>query len=1208
MSDPSSDTIVLNLFAATLSPPPVNSPSPESRLTAIELKSGFLPSVFRIATTTPVSNPVSLVAAIYLKNLIRREWQHTVPPTANQKIPKFHSSLPEQDRAFVRDNIVPAMAAVDPKIRAQLAEALKRIVSADFPLRFPQLMPVIVSALHANHVQSVEAGLIALRGLAKVYEFKGASLASRLVEGDALLAADPRGPDAPVDLQFLHDHPRAGLNFIVDKTFPTMLHIMRVLERTIDSRTQATSGDGHVQVEGLSGDKPFDMQKFICKIFWSVTQYDLPKLMADDMEGAFSDWMTVLLTAMRRPVTPPACAHGARFVEDDFRRMPQWKVKQWAGHIVYRLFQRYSNPTRLNQSLRRILDVDLMIKFGDFFRRKFAAPFTTAMLDVLCTDRRYTSPRVANLALLYVESAVSPGITYRVIKPRLAQLVTEIIFPYLCISDGDLSLWEEDPTEYVRKTYDVLEDFNTPRAAACSLLYILSKLRRSVVVAPLLAFLTQILDRYAESEQQLEHGAYVDLQSQEAHRIMTTQKDGALLAIGTIRETLLAGDPEANYLRALLSTYVIEEFESRVPFLRARACWLYGQLAASRSVPIDVVLPGLKGVQKCLGDTEFPVRVRAAVDIRHFLQNRVAAERVAINLGDLLTLLFTLLDDIDNTDIVATIDQVVVGFSDEVAPFARPLCERLVTTFTRAVSAGQCDDEAGYAAAQCLQAMESIVTAVAQSGVSNKLQLFAEMEQIIADVFENMFEEERIEHFEQSLELLALFVYHSAEERGAYIRACQEAAVEPQESLICPTYTSGSQSAAVELKLCPQLRQAMQDDIMSGGGVISPYLWSMFPRAMHAFHEWASDYSYHYLHVVDSYLSKSPRMFFSPRKCEAPYVQLLLGMISRLWDDSSLEEDDFAVQGSRVCGLLLQHCRNIEGSSVEREVGVLTELVVLRLRANSRSSRAVSSLIVSLAHLTYVSPMTTIAVIDKSLGCTEEVFSLWMSMVHQDNLERDYDRKASAIALSAILGSDWNQLPTVLRQSIPQILITVVQLLESLAKSAEKRRRRIVVESDSRYRTYPGSGMGVYGDEISSSSDVDAVSSAEIPVAEDVGRQLAQRSMDINEMESFPSNGDMDETRDEEDDASEDADYRDVGTDEFGEWYDDAEVGENSMFCILQEIDELLYFDSVVSKLSPMASQQLTKALASEETQRIQGALHRAAELRTVLVNGVAKV
>lgn len=1094
------------------------------------------------------------------------------------------------------------MATVDLKVRAQLAETLRRIAAVDFPAHFPQFMPLTMAALHSNQPTAVEAGLHALRVLAKVYEFKGAALTANPLyyAEDVLNVTKFRSADNNTSshLQFLHDHPRAALNFIVSNTFPSLLGILKELEQTIEKQTYDVNGVNHTRAH--------DMQKTITKIFWSFTQYDLPLLFAHDLQGAFTDWMNTFLAILRRHVKPPTHFNGAHLSDDDFRKMPEWKVKQWISHTAYRLFQQYCNPNYPSKSIMRILDHETIIKFGDFFLYNFAAPFTEVMLESLSADRRYISPRVANLALLYLEHAISFGITYQVIKPKLAHLITDVIFPYLCISESDLALWAEDPVEYVRKTYDLLEDFNTPRAAACSLLQVLSKSCGSVVTMPLLSFLRQIMDRYAESRRQLTRERGNDFQAQETHNMLAVQKDGALLALGTVHEALVSSDQDTDYLHTVLSSYVVEEFDSEVPFLRARVCWLYGILIASENIAIDTVPSGLEGVQKCLRDKEFPVRFRAAVDIRHFLQNDEAANRIAPRLSELLMLLFSLLNDVDNTDIVATIDQVVMSFSNHITPFARDLCTRLVGTFSRAVSAEQSDGEAGFTATQCLQAVESVVWSVTQSSVQNKILVLADIEYSITEIFDHMFEEDKIEHFEESLELLAFFVHHSAVVRGLHWKYCMQVGVDHQKAFLSLIGSANGLSAAEVLTIKSVTTQAIQNDVASGGGIISLYLWSLFPKAMHAFHEWASDYSFHYLQLVDSFLSKAPRVFLCSQEDEETYIQMLLGMVARLWDDSFLDDDESAVQGSRVCALLLRYCGNLDGVSIDREVGILTELVVRPLRSKSRSLRAVSSLLTALAYLIYVSPVTTLSVIDRTAaGCVEEIFSIWISMIRQNQLEQNYDRKMSAIALSTILGSDWSQLPTALQRSIPQILVDVVQLLESLVKSAGSKRCRIAIGSGHSQVHGCVNDMGTCDGDFSSSSDSTLDTSPKVSLTESKNTKSSNEI--TNEILSRWYSDKMDGVVDTSGHVSNKAEHQ-VEHEDFEEVDEENEDGENARCYALQDVHELLYFERVVSQLSPVASRELMKALASDDTQRIQCTLHRAAELRTVMVNNVARV
>ena len=82
-----------------------------------------------------------------------------------------------------------------------------------------------------------------------------------------------------------------------------------------------------------------------------------------------------------------------------------------------------------------------------------------------------TSRHVLPLSLRYKATYVY------VLKPRLETLFTEIIYPPLCFSKADAELWEEDPNEFVRRSFDFVADFFLPRTAAQRLLKTLAEKR-----------------------------------------------------------------------------------------------------------------------------------------------------------------------------------------------------------------------------------------------------------------------------------------------------------------------------------------------------------------------------------------------------------------------------------------------------------------------------------------------------------------------------------------------------------------------------------------------------------------------------------------------------------------------------------------------------------------------------------------------------------
>jgi hypothetical protein len=55
--------------------------------------------------------------------------------------------VPEQDKAAVRENIIESMARAPPIVRNQLGECLRSLVHADFPERWPGLLPTLLHNL-----------------------------------------------------------------------------------------------------------------------------------------------------------------------------------------------------------------------------------------------------------------------------------------------------------------------------------------------------------------------------------------------------------------------------------------------------------------------------------------------------------------------------------------------------------------------------------------------------------------------------------------------------------------------------------------------------------------------------------------------------------------------------------------------------------------------------------------------------------------------------------------------------------------------------------------------------------------------------------------------------------------------------------------------------------------------------------------------------
>jgi hypothetical protein len=77
----------------------------------------------------------------------------------------------------------------------------------------------------------------------------------------------------------------------------------------------------------------------------------------------------------------------------------------------------------------------------------------------------------------YINNCVELSPTYKLIKPNLDWLCFNVLFKALCLNDAEIELFDEDPTEFVRKVHDPLEEWIDPRVAAINVLQMLARYR-----------------------------------------------------------------------------------------------------------------------------------------------------------------------------------------------------------------------------------------------------------------------------------------------------------------------------------------------------------------------------------------------------------------------------------------------------------------------------------------------------------------------------------------------------------------------------------------------------------------------------------------------------------------------------------------------------------------------------------------------------------
>ncbi|KAJ8755293.1 hypothetical protein K2173_019091 [Erythroxylum novogranatense] len=786
--------------------------------------------------------------------------------------PDEKSKILQSDKGMLRDHILVFIIQVPPLLRVQLGECLKTIIHADYPEQWPRLLDWIK---HNLQDQQVYGALFVLRILARKYEFKS-------------------------------DEERIPVYHIVEETFPHLLNIFNKL----------------VQISNPSIEIA-ELIKLICKIFWSSIYLEIPKQLFDP--NVFNAWMVLFLNVLERPVP----LEGQPVDPEVRKSWGWWKVKKWTVHILNRLYTRFGDLKLQNTENKA---------FAYTFQKNFAGKILECHLNLLNVIRvgGYLPDRVTNLILQYLSNSISKNSMYNLLQPRLDVLLFEIVFPLMCFNDNDQKLWDEDPHEYVRKGYDIIEDLYSPRTAAMDFVSELVRKRGKENLQKFVLYIVEIFKRYDESSVEFK-----------PHR----QKDGALLAIGALCDKLKQTDPYKSELERMLIQHVFPEFSSPVGHLRAKAAWVAGQYAHINFSDQNNFRKALHSVVAGLRDQELPVRVDSVFALRSFVEACRDLNEIRPILPQLLDEFFKLMNEVENEDLVFTLETIVDKFGEEMAPYALGLCQNLAATFWRCMNTAEADDEpddpGALAAVGCLRAISTIL-----ESVSRLPHLFVQVEPTLLPIMRKMLTTDGQEVFEEVLEIVSYMTFFS------------------------PT--------------------------------ISLDMWSLWPLMMEALADWAIDFFPNILVPLDNYISRGTAHFLT---CKEPdYQQSLWNMISSTMTDRNLEDNDIE-PAPKIIEVVFQNCKG----QVDHWIEPYLRVTVERLRRTKKSYLKCLLMHVIANALYYNAALTLnilhkLGVATDIFGLWFQMLQQQKKSGIRANFKREHDKKVCCLGLTSLLSLPADQL------------------------------------------------------------------------------------------------------------------------------------------------------------------------------------------------------
>ncbi|GAU17729.1 hypothetical protein TSUD_171170 [Trifolium subterraneum] len=866
------------ILQAALSPNPDERKAGEQSLNQFQFAPQHLVRLLQIIVDNNCDMGVRQVASIHFKNFVAKNWS---PDSDTQQ------KILQSDKDLVRDHILMFVTQVPPLLRVQLGECLKTIIHADYPEQWPRLLDWVK---HNLQDQQVYGALFVLRILARKYEPTGAMLTITFCLR-----------------RFKSDEERTPVYRIVDETFPHLLNIFSRLVQIVNPSLEIA-----------------DLIKLICKIFWSSIYLEIPKLLFD--QNIFNAWMILFLNVLERPVP----TEGQPVDPDVRKSWGWWKVKKWTVHILNRLYTRFGDLKLQNPETRA---------FAQMFQKHYAGKILECHLNLLNVIRvgGYLPDRVINLILQYLSNSISRNSMYALLQPRLDVLLFEIVFPLMCFSDNDQKLWEEDPHEYVRKGYDIIEDLYSPRTASMDFVSELVRKRGKENLHKFIQFIVEIFRRYDEAS--IESKPY-------------RQKDGALLAIGALCDKLKQTEPYKSELERMLVQHVFPEFNSPVGHLRAKAAWVAGQYAHITFSDQNNFRKALHCVVSRMQDSELPVRVDSVFALRSFIEACKDLNEIRPILPQLLDEFFKLMNEVENEDLVFTLETIVDKFGEEMAPYALGLCQNLAAAFWRCMNSAEADDEAddpgALAAVGCLRAISTIL-----ESVSRLPHLFVQVEPTLLPIMQRMLTTDGQEVFEEVLEIVSYMTFFSPS--------------------------------------------------------ISLEMWSLWPVMMEALADWAIDFFPNILVPLDNYISRGTAHFLT---CKDPdYQQSLWNMVSSIMADKDMEDNDI-VPAPKLIEVVFQNCRG----QVDHWVEPYLRITVERLNRTQKTylkclfMQLIADALYYNAALT-LSILQKLGVASEIFHLWFFLLSQVKKSGLRANFKREHEKKVCCLGLISLLALPADQLP-----------------------------------------------------------------------------------------------------------------------------------------------------------------------------------------------------
>ena len=760
--------------------------SAEAQLEQLETAAGSHALFLQIVMADALPFMVRQSAVLRLKNMYKGYWSIRSGESCR---------ISELDRASMRANLLEAVVRQSaPQLRVQLLEVVYWLWPSDTPNEWAELVPAVVNNIRAGMSSSppdlmrVYGSICVLRMVLKRYQFREA------------------GARKPVFV-------------IVDATFPLLLQLLQSMAALAAPTSESQ-----------------EMCRILVKIFFLCTSTCIPPSLEEDFAGKCKPWLEVLMFLLEQQL-PGLESVGGKAGEsvqaaapeliEKLRVTPGWKTKKWCAQSLLRMHNRFGRPDYVGTSAKQSkAEVARKKAWATQFEEGCSTRILSAFMSLLKqrTQGLFVTERVIHQAFTFVAVCTGRAAHYKMLKPLLPFLIQEAILQQLMLTNSDLDMWKNDPQEFIRRSLDLMEEFNDPRMAATGLLFELVQTRTSGSLQLTLNTITHVFETYEASAP--------------AGRNYL-QKEGAMRMFGSLKRLLLSKAEFKAGIEGLLIRHVLPEFASPHGFLRQRACWVVRKYSNLQWANEEAHAQAVRGCVERLQDLELPVKLEAWEAVSYIIGHDKVFEYIRPSLGLLMDQFFLLYEEIGNERVVGVLGTLVERFDEDVIPYALKLVEKLAEMLMGLIvsalgsgptaqsgeedyTEGDEDDEATEAAFHCLKTINSVLYAC-----ESKPELYEQLLPLLHPVMHRCLNDDCIEYYEDLLDMVSVFTYFPAR--------------------------------------------------------IPDAMWAFLPRITGSFHTWAGDFLSHMLPCFDNYVTKGGAQLCTEQG--APLLQAMFSIVTVVLGD-----------------------------------------------------------------------------------------------------------------------------------------------------------------------------------------------------------------------------------------------------------------------------------------------------------------------------------